>query len=221
MKKIILLIAISAISFKSMAQVAGPVVDAALAASIAGAAASDRIAYNNITEEEKKTNESLATVMVLQANMLEIQKKTIKYMSTLQSELKNLYSLELIIQATIQTGKNLDEAAEIAADDPKLLMVVSETMVKFGEEVLELREYIEKIVKKDGETNLMSNADRISVINHVKQKIYKLRGISSQLIYRMKAAKRYGLFRFLCPREFYYVRHSEALVNKIINNFHF
>lgn len=222
MKKLCLTIAMMIFSISIIAQqrLAGTVTDPALYVTIATEAALEASHYEKIEENERKTIELKATAVVLQENIKNIQKTTLEYMQNVQAILRDLYSLEIIVQTGTRIVNNLGDAGEMVVDDPMMAAVVAELMVRFGDETIELYQYIDNIVRTEGNHNLLSNSERLTIITHVKMEMYKLQGLSSQMVYRIKAAKRHGLFQTLCPRTWMYVRRTNTLANNIINNFH-
>ena len=208
------------ISLIAQQKLSGVVTDPGLYVTIAAEAALEASYYEKIEENEEKTIELKATAIVLQDNIKNIQKTTLEYMQNVQAILRDLYSLEIIVQTGTRIVNNLGDAGEMVVEDPMMAPVVAELMVRFGDETLELYQYIDNIVRGEGNHNLLSNSDRLTIITHVKMEMYKLQGLSSQMVYRIKAAKRHGLFQTLCPRTWMYVRRTNTLANNIINNFH-
>lgn len=208
------------ISLIAQQKLSGVVTDPGLYVTIAAEASLEASHYEKIEENEEKTIELKATAIVLQDNIKNIQKTTLEYMQNVQAILRDLYSLEIIVQTGTRIVNNLGDAGEMVVEDPMMAPVVAELMVRFGDETLELYQYIDNIVRGEGNHNLLSNSDRLTIITHVKMEMYKLQGLSSQMVYRIKAAKRHGLFQTLCPRTWMYVRRTNTLANNIINNFH-
>lgn len=197
-----------------------PVTDVGLISAITGAAVADGIAYGQIERNQTENTVALVTADMLQANILSIKQTTLTYMQQVQSILRDLYTIELITQGGTKIVNNLSEVAGIVAEDPELATVILDMTAKFSEETIELGNYIVEIFRGEGDHNLMTNSDRLTIVTHVKKEIYKLVGISNQMIYRMKAAKKHGLFRTLCPQEFYYARNCNRIATRILNNFH-
>lgn len=110
---------------------------------------------------------------------------------------------------------------ELAIGDPELSFVALQMSESFTNELRSLTSYISDIVLQGGTNNLLSNFERLKIVTHVDTKLNKLEGISLQMLYRMKYAKRHGVLQTLFPVLFAYERRNQQLAEQIVNNFHF
>ena len=111
--------------------------------------------------------------------------------------------------------------AELAYGDPELSFVALQMSNSFSDELRSLTSYISDIALGEGSSNLLNNYERLKIINHVDTKLNKLEGVSLQMLYRMKYAKRHGVLQTLFPVLFAYERRNQQLAEQIVNNFHF
>lgn len=197
------------------------VVDAAHAAAITAAAAVDNAAYTEIKENQEKTNQLLVLTDLINTEIKAIEDTTIHYMQQVQSVLRQVYTLEMIVQKTNRVRLNINEMIEMAWGNPELTFVATQMLGTFSDEIVSLTSYISDIALGEGSRNLMSNYERLKIITHVDNKLNKLEGISLQMLYRMKYAKRHGVLQTLFPVLFAYERRNQQIANEILDNFHF
>lgn len=197
------------------------VVDAAHAAAITAAAAVDNAAYTEIKENQEKTNQLLVLTDLINTEIKAIEDTTIHYMQQVQSVLRQVYTLEMIVQKTNRVRLNINEIIEMAWGNPELTFVATQMFGTFSDEIISLTSYISDIALGEGSRNLMSNYERLKIITHVDNKLNKLEGISLQMLYRMKYAKRHGVLQTLFPVLFAYERRNQQIANEILDNFHF
>lgn len=197
------------------------VVDALHSTTIAIAAGYDNDAYNEIKENQRKTNELLVLTNFINAEIKAIEDTTLHYMQQVQSVLRQLYTLELIVQKTPRIHNNVTEMTNMVIGDPALTLVALQMLNTFTDELMSVGAYITDVALAEGGRNLMTNYERLRIITHVDTKLNKLEGISLQMLYRMKYAKRHGVLQTLFPLVFAYERRNQQLATEIINNFHF
>ncbi len=212
-------------SFLSTTKAQEVVIDVALPGVIVGQMTADAIAYGQIEENQTENTTALAAVGALQTAMLEIKNTTLTALQHVHSTLQGCLAVEQCAQAV---GNILNTTSEIVTEvyqDPTLLAVIQPLLIKFYEELPAIWSWAELAIENEEGTNnarfLLNSAQRLQMINDAKKELFKLQGIMNQMRYRIKAAKKHGLFRMLCPREFFYVRHCNQIATRIINNFHF
>ncbi len=197
------------------------VIDPAHVAAISAAAAIDKEAYEEIQDNQDQTNSLLLVTNVVNAQIKAIEDTTLNYMKRVQSVLREVYTLEMIVQKTVRIGNNIVEMAQLAYNDPELSFVALQMSESFHNELISLSSYISDIALGEGSRNLLSNFERLKIVTHVDTKLNKLEGISLQMLYRMKYAKRHGVLQTLFPVLFTYERRNQQLAEQIVNNFHF
>lgn len=197
------------------------VIDPAHVAVIAECGREDKAAYEEIQNNQSQTNSLLTVTNLVNAEIKAIEDTTINYMKRVQSVLREFYTLEMIVQKTVRIGDNIVEMAQLAYNDPELSLVALQMSESFHDELISLSSYISDIALGEGTTNLLSNFERLKIVTHVDTKLNKLEGLSLQMLYRMKYAKRHGLFQTLFPVLFTYERRNQQLAEQIVNNFHF
>ena len=204
------------------------VIDPALSATIVASTVADGIAYNQIEENQTENTTALAAAGVLQTSLLQIKQTTLTALQEVHTTLQGLASITQMTQAFENSFQILSQIFDLVSEDPTLLAVTYDLYYKLIEEIADVTAPVTYIalnqpengIGPGSELNLLNSADRLQIINHAKKQAFKIQGILNQMYYRMKAAKKYGLFRILCPREFYYIRHCNQIATRIINNFH-
>lgn len=223
MKKIFYLLVFSLASLYLNAQTKADliVVDPAHVASITAAAEIDREAYEDIKENQRGTIGLLEITDILNAQIKAIEDTTLHYMKEVQSVLRQVYTLEMIVQKTVRIGDNIVEMGQLVVNDPSLSLIVIQMAESFEKELTSLGYYISDIVLRGGTNNLMNNFERLKIVTHVDNKLSKLEGISLVMLYRLKYAKRHGVLHTLFPVLFAYERRNQQLAEQIISNMHF
>jgi len=198
------------------------VIDPALSATIAASTVADGIAYNQIEENQTENTTALAAAGTLQTAILQIKSTTLSALQEVQTILQGIMAGTQAIEAFRNSVNLAGQIWDLSVEDPTLLLVSQELWFKVYEESIETLTYINNIAlnEQGSELILLNNAERLQIITYVKKQAFKIQGLMNQMYYRMKAAKKYGLFRMLCPREFYYIRHCNQIATRIINNFH-
>ena len=199
------------------------VIDPALSATIVASTVADGIAYNQIEENQTENTTALAAAGTLQTAILQIKSTTLSALQEVQTILQGVMAGTQAVEAFRNSVNIAGQIWDFSVEDPTLLLVSQELWFKVYEESIETLTYINNIAlnEQGSELILLNNAERLQIITYVKKQAFKIQGLMNQMYYRMKAAKKYGLFRMLCPREFYYIRHCNQLATRIINNFHF
>lgn len=210
-------------SFLSTTKAQEVVVDVALPGVIVGHMTADAIAYGQIEENQTENTTALAAAGTLQTAILQIKSTTLSALQEVQTILQGIMAGTQAVDAFQNSIRIAGDIWDFSVDDPTLLLVSQELWFKVYEESMETLTYITNIAlnEQGSELILLNNAERLQIITYVKKQAFKIQGLMNQMYYRMKAAKKYGLFRMLCPREFYYIRHCNQLATRIINNFHF
>ena len=210
-------------SFLSTTKAQEFVIDVALPGVIVGQMTADAIAYGQIEENQTENTTALAAAGTLQTAILQIKSTTLSALQEVQTILQGIMAGTQAVEAFTNSIRIASDIWDLTVDDPTLLLVSQELWFKVYEETVETTTYISNIAlnEQGSELILLNNAERLQIITYVKKQAFKIQGIMNQMYYRMKAAKKYGLFRMLCPREFYYIRHCNQLATRIINNFHF
>ena len=209
-------------SFLSTTKAQEVVIDVAIPGVIVGQMTADAIAYGQIEENQTENTTALAAAGVLQTSLLQIKQTTLTALEEVQTILQGIMAGTQAVEAFHNSIRIATDIWDLTAEDPTLLLVSQELWFKIYEEAAETTTYLSNIAlnEQGSELNLLNNAERLQIITYVKKQAFKIQGIMNQMYYRMKAAKKYGLFRMLCPREFYYIRHCNQIATRIINNFH-
>ncbi len=108
----------------------------------------------------------------------ETDKKIYKSLKTVQSLVLQGKNIALCGSVGKDIYKYLNNAVEIAKDDPSLLPFAIKSSKELTNRIIDLGFYVTKVAKKGGDKNLMSNMDRQEIIRHVLNELRIMRGIA-------------------------------------------
>ena len=150
-----------------------------------------------------------------------LQEKTYKYLSTVNSVVKNGKDIIYASQIAQDIYKYQSQAIKYAADDPKLVLVAVKTESELISRTADLFLYIYNIALAGGEKNLLDNKQRIDLCIHVVNELRDMRGLAYSVYRQMKTAQRTGVLRSLSPGTFRYINNSKRNIDKILKDIQF
>lgn len=151
---------------------------------------------NNIKSEQNGIKRLQTTINLKLIQIKALQEKT--------------YNSLARVQSVVRQGKNIIYASKIAADigryqgemldngrgNPVLYAVALKTELALINRTFDLFTYINTAVR-GGDVNLMSNIDRMKIINHVVDELRRMRGLAYSINRKMRTAKYSGTFKAL------------------------
>lgn len=192
----------------------------------------------DIHEDQERTADFQATIAVMQNKVKRIEEKTYKYLSTASSLIETARYIVDMRNDISKTFDYLDEAVQIVADEPYLLLTTVEIDTLIYRRITELLEYVTNIAfvwdfgdgdshegatiistNTDAPKNLLNNAERMEIVYHVSNELKIIRGYANYLKYHLQTAKKQTLFQNLCPYTYQMIRNCEGVANNIINTF--
>lgn len=197
------------------------VVDPALAATLVLTHKEQQDVLKDISKRETEIRNFQLLISTKMAQLQQLQEKTYSYLSTVNAVVKNGKDIIYASQLAASIAKYQREAANYAADDPKLLLVIAKTEYELITRSADLFLYIYNISLQGGESNLLDNKQRIDLCIHVVDELRKMRAIAYSVCRQMKTAKRAGILKSLAPGQFRYVNTSKQKVERILNDVKF
>lgn len=180
--------------------------------------------HETLKDIKKAENQISSFQVLIQAEMNRInalQEKTYKYLSTVNAVVKN--GKDIVYASTIakDIAKYQKQAAQIAKDEPELLLVVAKTEYELIARSADLLLHIYNVALADGEKNLLDNKQRIDLCIHVVNELRAMRGSAYSVMRQLKSAKRNGVLKSLTPKTFRYINSCDRKVDQILNDLKF
>lgn len=194
------------------------VVDPALTTALSVQHYNENSAYNKIKDNQSEIKRYQVLIDAQLIQIKEIEKKTQKYLSTVNAVVKNGKDIIFASQIAKDISKYQSQAYELASGDPKLLTVCAKTEYALVSRSLDLLTYIYTLALKDGESNMLDNKQRTDMVIHVVKELRVMRGLAYAICRQIKAAKRDGIWRQLAPNQFRYAALTKRRVDKILND---
>lgn len=194
MKKLILLVFLFLTGIKFYAQQI--VVDPTVVSTLWANHSVQNTTLNNIKTEQNGIKRLQSTINLKLFQIKALQTKT--------------YNSLRDVQSVVTQGKNIIYASVIAADigtyqakmlengsgNPILYAVALKTELALINRTFDLFTYINTAIR-GGDINLMSNIDRMKIINHVVDELRRMRGLAYSINRKMRTAKYSGAFKAL------------------------
>ncbi|PRY09048.1 hypothetical protein CLV24_11999 [Pontibacter ummariensis] len=176
-------------------------------------------ALKDIKEKEGEIATLQQTITFKMIQIKELEEKMYNSLKTVQSivgQSKNIIYASRIAQ---DIGKYQGEMLDLAQGDPELMLIAAKTELELINRTADLFTYIYQVAVVGTDMNLMSNADRLSLIRHVVDELRIMRGLSYSITRRMRVAKYAGLFKTLNPLGLRYPNNSQAIIRSLIDEY--
>ena len=175
-----------------------------------------------------KIKENETQISVLQKKISEkmvqiqyFQNKFYKSLKTVDAIIKNGKDIIYCTDIAKDIGKYQKQMVQMAAGDPKLLIVSAKTELELVNRTTDLTNYIYQVAIVGTDVNLMDNQQRINLLKYVIMELRKMRGLAYSVCRQMKTAKRNGVLQTLMPGKFKYQDNRSKIVDDIVKDFKF
>jgi hypothetical protein len=164
------------------------------------------------------------------AELLRASRDTIAAGNTVLHALqRDIYQHMSRVPKTLSSGRHLLHCGKVtreiadlqweilseAGTNPQLLLIATALQDALAERTVSLATAVQHGVLGEGETNLLSADQRLEWVTHVLKELKVMRGISLQVLRRMKLAKRVGLAQVM-PLSF--PDQDAQAVNSLLNS---
>ena len=177
--------------------------------------------------------EALKDIKDKEGQILTAQKSIAFKMTEIRRLEEKMYNSLKSVQAIIGQSKNIVYASNIAQDmgkyqgqmmeiaqgDPELTLIAAKTELELVNRTADLFTYIYQVAVIGTDVNLMTNADRLSLIRHVVDELRIMRGLSYSIVRKMRVAKHAGLVRSINPLDHKYPDNSQAIINSLMDEY--
>lgn len=176
-------------------------------------------ALNDIKEKEAEILGVQRTITLKMGQIRELEQKMYNSLRSVQSiigQSKNIVYASSIAQ---DIGRYQGQMIAIAQGDPELVLIAAKTELELVNRTADLFTYIYQVAVVGTDVNLMTNADRLSLIRHVVDELRMMRGLSYSITRRMRVAKHAGLMKTMNPLGLKYPNNSQAIINSLMDEY--
>lgn len=197
MKKILIALALF-ITHSAVSQQV--VVDPTVVSTLWANHAVQNTSLNNIKSEQNGIKNLQTTINIKLLQIKELQEKTYKSLKKVQSVVSQGKNVIYASTVAADIGKYQSQMIQTAKGNPLLYAVALKTELALINRTFDLFTYI-STATTGGDINLMTNIDRIKIINHVLDELRIMRGLAYSINRKMRTAKYSGVFKSIL-REF-------------------
>lgn len=191
MKKTVFILVLI-LSVKSYAQTV--VTDPALYGVLVTNTAVHKSSLNAIRSEQRSIKGYKATIAGLTANINRIQTKVQTSLTKVQSVVSQGQNVIQASSISLQIKDYQKKAYDIAVQDPVLLALAYKLEINLLNKTYELGTYIISALK-GGEGNMMTNMERMKIINRVVDELKAMRGLSYSVWLKFKYGRNGSLLK--------------------------
>lgn len=176
-------------------------------------------ALKDIKEKEGEIAALQQNIAFKMIQIKELEQKMYNSLRSVQSiigQSKNIVYASRIAQ---DIGEYQEQMIDIARGDNELMIIAANTELELINRTADLFTYIYQVAVVGTDVNLMSNADRLSLIRHVVDELRVMRGLAYSICRKMRVAKYAGLFRAINPLGLRYPNNSKAIINSLMDEF--
>jgi hypothetical protein len=174
---------------------------------------------SNIKDNEGEIATLQKTITLKMVQIENLQSKMYNSLKSVQSiigQSKNIIYASAIAK---DIGKYQNQMIETAKGDPELMIIAAKTEVELINRTADLFTYIYQVAVVGTDMNLMSNADRLSLIRHVVDELRVMRGLAYGINRKMRLAKYAGLWRAMNPMGLRYPNNSQAIIKSLVDEY--
>ncbi len=173
---------------------------------------------DDIESDQEKILISSAVIALETAALAAIEKKLIDGLS----EVESLISDAKIVLKIYGYSKDIigwqEKTYEVVKDNPELLAIATKREIKLIREVAYLLNDL-IIATKKSETNLLSNKNRLDIMNMVLGEMLELRDQSKKIYYLLKGASFNDILEQLVVNNIDFQLDYQKIFNKAISNY--
>ena len=176
-------------------------------------------ALNDIKESEGQIYATQQAITIKMAQIKELEEKMYNSLKSVQSivgQSKNIIYASTIAQ---DIGTYQGQMMDIAQGDPELLIIAAKTELELVNRTADLFTHIYQVAVIGTDVNLMTNADRLSLIRHVVDELRIMRGLSYSIVRKMRVAKHAGLIKTMNPLGLKYPNNSQAIIRSLLDEY--
>lgn len=218
MRKHLYLISALTLSF-SHSQAQQLVFDPAVVSTLVVNHTAQQAALNDIKEKETEILAAEHAITFKMMQIRELQEKMYNSLKSVQSIIGQSKNIVYASQIAQDVGKYQGQMMEIAQGDPELVLIAAKTELELVNRTADLFTYIYQVAVVGTDVNLMTNADRLSLIRHVVDELRIMRGLSYSIVRKMRVAKHAGLVRSINPLGLKYPDNSQAIINSLMDEY--
>ncbi len=197
------------------------VVDPALATTLVVTHTEQQSTLNDIKSSESAIRNYQILIQAKLMQIKDMQDKVYSYLSTAQSVVKNVKDIIYASQIARQIAEYQSKMFELAAGDPKLLIVAAKTEYELISRSADLFLYIYNFATAGGANNLLDNKQRIDLVIHVVEELKMMRGLAFAVNRQMRQAAREGIWKTMSPGSFRYVTNGQRTIDRLLRDINY
>ncbi|GAA4431436.1 hypothetical protein GCM10023188_18970 [Pontibacter saemangeumensis] len=176
-------------------------------------------ALQDIKEKETEISATQQSITFKMGEIRRLEEKmynSLKSVQAIVGQSKNIVYASTIAQ---DIGTYQGQMMDIAQGDPELLLIAAKTELELVNRTADLFTHIYQVAVIGTDVNLMTNADRLSLIRHVVDELRIMRGLSYSIVRKMRVAKHAGLVKTMNPLGLKYPDNSQAIINSLLEEY--
>jgi hypothetical protein len=218
MRKHLYLVSVLAFLFSST-QAQQLVFDPAVVSTLVVNHTAQQEALNDIKDNEGKIFTAQQSIALKMGEIKRLEEKmynSLKSVQAIVGQSKNIVYASRIAQ---DIGTYQGQMVDLARGDNELMLIAAKTELELVNRTADLFTHIYQVAVVGTDVNLMTNADRLSLIRHVVDELRIMRGLSYSIVRRMRVAKHAGLVRTVNPLGLQYPDNSKAIINSLMDEY--
>lgn len=176
-------------------------------------------ALNDIKEREGEIATTQKAITYKMGQIKDLEEKmynSLKSVQAIVGQSKNIVYASRIAQ---DIGTYQGQMMDIAQGDPELLLIAAKTELELVNRTADLFTYVYQVAVIGTDVNLMTNADRLSLIRHVVDELRIMRGLSYSIVRKMRVARHAGLIKTMNPLSLKYPDNSQAIIKSLMDEY--
>jgi len=160
---------------------------------------------NKLEDQQQETNEHLSNIqktqLLIQTQLNaanEIQKKIQKGLSEVSQTVTNAITVKRIYECSEDILEELQEAIQLAADNPAYVIFARESAQQFQTRAVEMTAEVSRVLT-GGDTNLMDAGERQKLLNYIYTEVRLLYGAAYGITHSIRWAVRRGFWNSMLP----------------------
>lgn len=151
---------------------------------------------NSIKSEQRQIKTYQSGIALKLAQIKALQDKAYKSLKNVQSVIRDGKNVIYASKIARDIGVYQRKMVDIARGNASLYLIAIKTELALINRTFDMYTYIATALK-GGDINLMSNIDRMNIIQHVINELRLMRGMAYSITRKMRVAKYSGTFRAL------------------------
>lgn len=189
---------------------------------LTGTVATGDVLINSAIKEGTKKQQAIIGLnggILLQLEQIREYEKTMyKYLSETQSIINNAYEIVKCGELLTNIYSNLSGCTDAVVGHPQgavISVIISKQYSRLTKEVLSLYGYVNGLVTKSGNSNLLNSAERMKILTNVTGRLSTINRNLQSLKYQIQIYRWSDIPRVLAPKEYYSIVNCDLIAKQI------